>query len=129
MDECAASTAARNAIVAGTEPLALYGSAKHALNRWCRKLAVTPQWAGAGIALNVVAPGIIDTPAAAHILSNPNNREQMGRMVPLHGAYPGRADHIAGIVAWCVSSENSLMTGQILFADGGFECRVRGEHF
>ena len=129
MNEGEASAAASDALVAGKEPLALYGSAKHALNRWCRRQAGTPQWAGAGIALNVVAPGIIDTPAAAHILSNPDNREQMGRMVPMRGAYPGRGDQIAAIIAWCVSSENSLMTGQVLFADGGFECRVRGDRF
>src|SRR5215469_2995495 len=43
--------------------LGLYANAKHSLNRWCRKVAVTPEWAGAGIVLNVVAPGFINTPA------------------------------------------------------------------
>src|SRR5207244_2586472 len=60
----------------------LYSNAKHALNRWCRRVAITPQWAGAGIPLNVVAPGFIDTPAAAYILSNPETRASMERMVP-----------------------------------------------
>lgn len=126
-DERAANVAATDAIAAGKSPLALYGSAKHALNSWCRRHASQPQWAGAGIALNVVAPGIIDTPAAADILANPDIRAELGRMVPMHGAYPGRPEQIAAIIAWCVSAENSLMTGQILFADGGFECRARGE--
>jgi NAD(P)-dependent dehydrogenase (short-subunit alcohol dehydrogenase family) len=49
-------------------------------------------------------------------------------MVPMRGAYPGRPEQMAAILAWCVSPENSLMTGQILFVDGGFECSVRGEH-
>ena len=44
-----------------------YGIAKRALNRWARRVAPTPEWAGAGIALNVVAPGVVDTPAAAYI--------------------------------------------------------------
>jgi NAD(P)-dependent dehydrogenase (short-subunit alcohol dehydrogenase family) len=35
--------------------LDLYSNAKHALNCWCRRAAVKPQWAGAGIPLNVVA--------------------------------------------------------------------------
>ena len=26
---------------------------------------------------------------------------------------------MAALVAWCVSPENALMTGQVLFADGG----------
>jgi NAD(P)-dependent dehydrogenase (short-subunit alcohol dehydrogenase family) len=43
------------------------------------------------------------------------------------GAYPGRPEQMAAILAWCVSPENSLMTGQILFVDGGVECSLRGE--
>jgi len=127
MDERAASDAAKDAIAAGKGPLDLYGSAKRALNCWCRKVASKPQWAGAGIPLNVVAPGFIDTPAAAYILSDPDRRAAAGRMVPMRGAYPGRPEQMAAILAWCVSPENSLMTGQILFVDGGVECLARGE--
>lgn len=125
MDERAANDAAAQ-VIAGNQPLILYGSAKQALNRWCRKFADKPQWAGAGITLNVVAPGVIDTPAAAHILSNPANKAEMGNLIPLQAAYPGRPEQMAALIAWCVGADNSLMTGQILFADGGFECLVRG---
>jgi NAD(P)-dependent dehydrogenase (short-subunit alcohol dehydrogenase family) len=128
MDEPAASAAARDAIAAGKGPLDLYGSAKVALNRWCRRVAGNPQWAGAGIPLNVIAPGFIDTPAAAYILSDPERRTAAERMVPLRGAFPGRPEQMAAILAWCVSPENSLMTGQILFVDGGAECLARGEN-
>lgn len=107
--------------------LALYANAKHALNCWCRRAAVKPEWAGAGITLNVVAPGFIDTPAAAYILSDPERSRAMGAMVPMRGAYPARPEQMAALLAWCVSPENSLMTGQILFADAGVECRQRGE--
>lgn len=107
--------------------LDLYGNAKHALNCWCRRVAIKPEWAGAGIPLNVVAPGFIDTPAAAYILSDPDRRAAMGRMVPMRAAYPARPEQMAAILAWCLSPENSLMTGQVLFVDGGVECSVRGE--
>jgi len=127
MDEPAAIAGARDAMAAGKGPLDLYGSAKHALNCWCRRVAVKPEWAGAGIPLNVVAPGFIDTPAAAYILSNPERRATAGRMVPMRGAFPGRPEQMAAMLAWCVSPENSLMTGQILFVDGGVECSSRGE--
>src|SRR5579885_3385071 len=127
MDEVAVIAAARDALAAGRTILDLYQCAKYALNCWCRRAAATPQWAGEGITLNVIAPGFIDTPAAAYILSNPDLREAMGQMVPMRGAYPGRADELAAILAWCVSPENSLMTGQILFVDGGYECSQRGE--
>jgi NAD(P)-dependent dehydrogenase (short-subunit alcohol dehydrogenase family) len=105
----------------------LYANAKHALNRWCRRVAVKPDWAGARIPLNVVAPGFIDTPAAAYILSNPETSAAMRQMVPMRGAYPARPEEMAAILAWCVSAENSLMTGQILFVDGGAEPLLRGE--
>jgi NAD(P)-dependent dehydrogenase (short-subunit alcohol dehydrogenase family) len=74
----------------------------------------------------VVALGFFDTPAAAYILSNPERRAAMGGMVPVCGAYPGRPEEAAAMLAWCVSAENSQMTGQILYVDGGFECRARG---
>ena len=48
-------------------------------------------------------------------------------MAPLRGAYPGEPAAIAALIGWCVSAENSMMTGQVLFADAGFECLVRGE--
>lgn len=128
MDEPAATGAGRDAIASGKGPLDLYGSAKHALNCWCRRVAVKPQWAGAGIPLNVVAPGFIDTPAAANILSDPQRSAAIGRMVPLRGVYPARPEQMAAILAWCVSPENSLMTGQILSVDGGYECLARGEN-
>ncbi|HEV2170745.1 MAG TPA: SDR family oxidoreductase, partial [Candidatus Binatus sp.] len=107
--------------------LDLYSNAKYALNCWCRRVAVKPEWASEGISLNVVAPGFIDTPAAAYILSDPERSAAMGRMVPMRGAYPGRPEQMAAIIAWCASPENSLMTGQILSVDGGVECSQRGE--
>jgi len=132
MDEPAALDAARSLAASSTPdasqiPLELYCSAKYALQRWCRRQAAKAEWAGAGIALNVVALGFYDTPAAAYVLSEPNARAAAGRMVPLRGAFPGRADEAAAILAWCVSGENSQMTGQILFADGGLECLARTE--
>jgi len=126
-DEAAAVEAGRDAIAAGKEALELYGSAKHALNRWCRRAAAGPLWAGAGIALNVVAPGVIDTPAAAYILADPDLDARMAGMTPLKGAHPGRPEQMAAALAWCVSADNALMTGQVLFVDGGVECRARGE--
>ena len=108
-------------------PLALYGAAKAALQRWCRKSAPTPDWAGAGIALNVVALGFYDTPGAAYVLNDPERRAAMGEMTPLRGSFPGRPEAAAALLAWLAGPENTQLTGQILFADGGFECRVKEE--
>lgn len=134
MDEKGAIAAARQAFAAVTEdqpsdaaqaPLDLYGAAKQALQLWCRKAAVEPQWAGAGIPLNTVALGFFDTPAAAYLLSDPKRRAEMARIAPLRGAYPGRPDEAAAFLAWCVSVENTQMTGQVVFLDAGVECLAR----
>jgi len=128
LDERTAIAAGRCALEApGEQALDLYGSAKHALNRWCRRVAVQPAWAGAGIPLNVVAPGVIDTPAAAWITTNPAAQAEMAQRTPMPTARPGRPEQIAAVLAWCVGPENALMTGQVLFVDGGLECRARGE--
>jgi NAD(P)-dependent dehydrogenase (short-subunit alcohol dehydrogenase family) len=115
------------AFCSDSEPLDLYGSAKRALNCWCRRAAVSTAWAGAGIPLNAVAPGVIETPAASWILSNADAKTQMDRMTPLPGVRPGQPEQMAALIAWLVSPENALMTGQVLFADGGLECLARGE--
>jgi NAD(P)-dependent dehydrogenase (short-subunit alcohol dehydrogenase family) len=103
--------------------LDIYGGAKQALQRWCRRAAVGPDWAGASIVLNVVALGFYDTPAAAYVLANREARAAVGGLFPLKGSFPGRAEEAAALLAWLVGPENSQLTGQILFADGGMECR------
>lgn len=133
-DETAAVAVARtaqdNMEVTGADAMHvreyIYGNAKLALNRWCRSFATSPAWAGAGINLNVVALGLYDTPAARFVLNNPERRGPMESMTPLRGAFPGRPEHAAALLAWLTSPENTQLTGQVLFADGGFECRLRG---
>ncbi len=120
LDEPAALAAAKDA-GAASDGLALYANAKHALNAWCRRAAIEPQWAGAGIPLNVVALGFFDTPAAAYILSDAALTAQAAQMTPMRGAFPGRPEQAAAALAWCVSPENSMMTGQVFFVDGGAE--------
>jgi len=107
-------------------PEMLYGHAKLALNQWCRSRAASSEWAGAGILLNVVALGFYDTPAAAFILNDSDRRASLEQLVPLKGAFPGRPCDAAALLSWLTSTENTQLTGQVLFADGGFECRERG---
>jgi NAD(P)-dependent dehydrogenase (short-subunit alcohol dehydrogenase family) len=104
----------------------VYGNAKLALNRWCRRAASSADWAGAGILLNVVALGVSDTPAAAFILSDPDRRRMVEEHTPLRDAFPGRPQDAAALLTWLTSTDNAQLTGQVLFADGGFEASVRG---
>lgn len=105
-----------------------YGIAKRALNRWVRTVAPTPEWAGAGIALNIVAPGVVDTPAAAWILADEEVRKAVETAAPQpFGGFPGRPEWIAEVLCWLTSADNRFVTGQIIFADGGGEAALVGD--
>jgi len=125
LDEPAALAAGQSQLAAG-DGLALYGAAKYALNAWCRRSSIHPQWAGAGIPLNGAALGFFDTPAAAYIMTDPELSARASGMTPLRGAFPGRPEAAAAVLAWLAGPENSMITGQILFVDGGAECQARG---
>lgn len=124
-DEPAALAAAARALD-GEQPRAVYASSKRALCLWVRREAPLPSWAGAGIPLNAVAPGIIETPMTRPYLDDPELRAGIHQRVPmpLHG--PGRPEHVASLLAWLVSPENVLVTGQVVFVDGGADAVMRG---
>ncbi|MGW0179690.1 SDR family oxidoreductase [Nocardia sp. NPDC003345] len=105
-----------------------YGAAKRALNRWVRRNAPAPEWAGAGIALNAVAPGVVDTPAASWIFADEQTRATVEAAAPQpFGGFPGRPEWIAETICWLASADNRFVTGQILFADGGGEAAAVGD--
>ncbi|NBE97320.1 SDR family oxidoreductase [Nonomuraea sp. KC401] len=125
MDEDAAVTAVTTAVEAGRGRI-VYPSTKLALNRWLRRAAVSPDWAQAGIPLNAVAPGVVDTEAARRMfLDDPATRAQVSSMMPQPLGFPGPVSAIVSLLAWTVSPDNSFMTGQILYADGGAEATLR----
>ncbi|MFC5835713.1 SDR family oxidoreductase [Nonomuraea insulae] len=124
MDEDAAAAAARRTIESGRGRI-VYPSSKLALNQWLRRTAVTPDWAGSGIPLNAVAPGVVDTETArTTFLNDPATHDFIAEAMPQPLGFPGPVDAIASLLAWTVSADNSFMTGQILYADGGAEATL-----
>jgi len=106
-----------------------YGVAKRALNRWVRTVAPTAEWAGSGIALNVVASGVVDTPAAAWIFADDEVRKAVESAAPQpFGGFPGRPEWVAELICWLASADNRFVTGQVIFADGGSEAAAVGDH-
>ncbi|MEU5211016.1 SDR family oxidoreductase [Streptomyces sp. NPDC020742] len=125
-DEDAAVAAARAAVERG-EGYAIYGASKQAVTRWLRRTAVSDDWAGAGIPLNAAAPGTVVTPMTAPLLATPELREVVDSTVPmpLHGH--ARPDQIAPLLTWLTSPENTHVTGQVIFIDGGADATLRGD--
>lgn len=105
----------------------IYGTTKRALVRWIRRTAATPDWAGAGIPLNAIAPGVVTTPMTAAFTATEEAREAILTMVPmpLGGIFEPR--DAAYLLAWLTSVENAHLCGQIVFIDGGSDAVMRGE--
>jgi len=120
-DEDAAVAAA-----AGTGLLA-YPSSKRALARWVRRHAPTVDWAGAGIGLNAVAPGVVKTAMTAPLLADDQMRAVVEEAVPM--PYGGHAEpaHVAEVIAFLASAEVQRVCGQVLFVDGGADALTLGE--
>lgn len=123
-DEEGALDAAR-AVIADRRVHQLYPSSKSAIAQWARRTAVSPGWADAGIAVNVVAPGVVLTPMSAGLFEDPRMKEVMDRAVPmpLHGY--AEADDIARVLAFLVDASTTHVTGQVIYVDGGAEVSLR----
>jgi len=74
-------------------------------------------YAAKGIRVNIVAPGLVDTPMAAGITANPLILKASASMHPLGRI--GRPEEVAEVVTWLVSDDSSWVTGQVIGVDGG----------
>lgn len=98
--------------------LEVYPATKTAVAWWARRHAPTPEWAGAGITLNVVAPGAVETP----MLQGTRDDPTVGQFVdalPIPVGRPGEADELAGVVHFLLGPDARFLCGSVLFADGG----------
>lgn len=139
----APDTALLDALLAGDEPAALargeelaadtqlgaliYGTTKQALAKWIRRHAATPEWAGAGIPLNGIAPGIVVTPMTRDLMATQEAIDALLQQVPMPLNGPMEPEVPARLLAWLISAENSHLCGQIVFVDGGSDVVIRGD--
>ncbi len=124
-------------ILAGDEAAALaatgaapgfvaYPASKLALARYVRRHAPTPEWIGAGIRLNAIAPGVIETPMTKNdlefIFSIPD-------VFPVPIGRPGRPEEIASLLTYLLSPDAGFFCGSVVFADGGTDATVRADDY
>lgn len=104
----------------------LYAASKIAVSRWVRRHAVTGEWAGAGIRINVLAPGAIMTPLLEEQLSSPD-RAKYVRSFPVPTGGFGDAGQLAAWAVFMLSDAAEFLCGSVLFVDGGTDAYFRAD--
>jgi NAD(P)-dependent dehydrogenase (short-subunit alcohol dehydrogenase family) len=100
------------------EAVLVYPATKAALAWWARREGTRRAWAGAGVRVNAVAPGLVSTPMTDEVRRDP----VFGRFAdtyPTALRRPGRPEEVASVIAFLLSADAGLLVGSVLVADGG----------
>jgi len=95
-----------------------YNASKAAVHHLTKSLAA--EWGSRGVRVNAVAPTYIATPLNEFVKSNRAMYDAWIGGTPM--ARLGKVEEIASVVLFLASDAASLMTGSIVFADGGYTC-------
>jgi len=104
--------------------LVSYPATKLAVAYWVRRNAIGPDWAGSGIRLNAIAPGMIDTPMVAGMRADAEAGPLLD-MLPIPVGRPGRPEEIAALVDLLLGPDGSFFCGSVVFCDGGSDALLR----
>jgi NAD(P)-dependent dehydrogenase (short-subunit alcohol dehydrogenase family) len=99
---------------APTQPI--YAASKHAVVGLTKTAAV--EYGRAGIRVNSVCPGVINTLMLTRALEREPEREKRMKKIHPIGRF-GEADEIANAALWLCSDQASFVTGHQLAVDGG----------
>jgi NAD(P)-dependent dehydrogenase (short-subunit alcohol dehydrogenase family) len=100
---------------------AVYTATKHGVVGLTKTAAI--EYAGAGIRVNAVAPGAIDTPMLRAAMDARGSKEAdvVARLSLLDRF--GSPEEIANAVLWLCSDQSSYTMGHVLAVDGGYLAR------
>lgn len=99
----------------GMAGLGIYGATKAGLRQFARTWST--ELKARGIRVNVVSPGIVITETYAAAGLSEASYDALLPSIPLGRL--GKAEEIAGVIAFAASDDSSYMTGAELVVDGG----------
>ncbi len=106
----------------------VYAGSKLALTRAMRRQAPSPEWIGAGIRLNAVAPGAVLTPLLQRGLDHPAYGPAI-RNFPIPAGDFGSPADIAAAIVFLLGPAASFCCGSVLFVDGGTDAMIRPDTY
>jgi NAD(P)-dependent dehydrogenase (short-subunit alcohol dehydrogenase family) len=93
-----------------------YIAAKHGLIGVTRAVAL--EWARAGVQVNAIAPGFVDTAMIGNLKEDEALAAYVRKKTPMGRA--AQPEEYAGPAVFLASSASDFMTGQVLVVDGGY---------
>jgi NAD(P)-dependent dehydrogenase (short-subunit alcohol dehydrogenase family) len=100
----------------GYPGITAYTASKHAVAGLTKTVAL--EYATAGIRVNAVCPGVIETPITERIARDPQVKAELLARQPVHRF--GTPQEVANAIVWLCSDEASFMTGVPMPVDGGW---------
>ncbi|WP_226016571.1 SDR family oxidoreductase [Novosphingobium sp. FKTRR1] len=126
---CLAGDEAAALAACATAPMSAYPDSKRALSLWLRSAAVRPEWAGAGISLNGIAPGVVLSPMTAPLFEDPAMVAAIRQSNPIVTRAYAQPEEIAETIRFLLTVNSAYLLGQILFVDGGSDALLRPGQF
>jgi NAD(P)-dependent dehydrogenase (short-subunit alcohol dehydrogenase family) len=97
----------------------VYAASKAAVINLTR--ALSTDHAAAGVRVNAICPGTIETPPIKRMMSDPQTLEVNIRAHAMRRL--GRPEEIANAAVWLASDQSSFVTGEALVVDGGLRAQ------
>lgn len=105
----------------GLEGVSVYGAHKAALCQLAKAMAV--EWSELGIRVNAICPGFMLTPLSKPLWDDPVRSSWLMARSPLKR--PGYPRELVGLCQLLASQAGSFITGQTLYAEGGWLAGTR----
>jgi NAD(P)-dependent dehydrogenase (short-subunit alcohol dehydrogenase family) len=95
-----------------------YAAAKAAIEGFSRSIAA--YYVKQGIRVNVILPGLVDTPMAARAAANASIQAYVKTKQPMEGGRMAKPEDLEGLAVYFMSNQSRFTTGQAIAVDGGW---------